>query len=227
MAGMSVSELQATRRAVPTVDGVKNVSWAASEVLAGWHMDRGYSGPYGLVLDIPFSASDAQADHRCFEALVRKYAGPEVSAQVVLDELVKTKNVQHLGDGILRSLMRAYIPERLSPQSIQHFANVVHRVIGTTSVNLKRDAPDTGLMERTIFADFGLTEEGLKKFNLFIRKRGQAFADEVDTWLQEHSNVDNKGSINTGIGLYHYVESDEDRAAYLKLVNSNGDENGE
>jgi len=225
MAGMSVWQVQASNREIDSGSGVRNVSWAAAEVLAGWHSDHRYSGPYGLVLDIPFSASESGQEERSFEALVRKYAGLNVSARVVLDELVKTKNVQNLGDGILRSLTRTYIPQRLSPESIEHFATVVHNVIGTTALNLKRDAPGTGLMERQVYADFGLSEEDLKKFNLFVRKRGQVFADEVDTWLQEYSNAERRGSVRTGIGLYHYVENDEDREAYVRSLAGKGDHN--
>lgn len=225
--GLTAEQVRSARRNDGGSTGVKNFSFAAQEVLAGWHADRSYSGPYGLVLDIPFRANTPGHGSRSFEALVRKYAGPSASPRVVLDELLKTKNVVDLGDEILRSATRAYRPERLSPESIQRFATVVHNLIGTTAVNLHREVPGTGLMEQVVFADFGLTTEGLQKFNLFIRSRGQSFADEVDTWLSEQSNAERRGSISTGIGLYHYVESDEDREAYLKALGGKGDGNVE
>jgi hypothetical protein len=224
--GMTPAQVRGAKRNIGDETGVKNFSFAAQEVLAGWHSDHNYSGPYGLVLDIPFSSDIAGHGNRSFEALVRKYAGPEISARVVLEELLKTKNVENVGDGILRSSTRTYIAERLSPENIQRFATVVHNLIGTTAVNLQREVPGTGLMERTVWADFGLNAGDMQKFNAFIRNRGQSFADEVDTWLQEHSNAERRGSIRTGIGLYHYVENDDDREAYLRSVGGKGDDNG-
>jgi len=225
--GLAVEQVRGGRRTDGSSTGVKNYSFAAQDVLAGWHSDRSYSGPYGLVLDIPFRANTPGHGDRSFEALVRKYAGPDASPRVVLDELLKTKNVVDLGDEILRSATRSYRPERLSPENIQRFATVVHNLIGTTAVNLQREVPGTGLMEQIVWADFGLTNEGLQKFNLFVRARGQAFADEVDTWLSDHSNAERRGSIRTGIGLYHYVESDDDREAYLRSLGGKGDDNVE
>jgi hypothetical protein len=217
MTGMDIASVRAVKQMESnSVEGL-SVSRAASEVLSGWHTDPKYSGPYGLVLDIPFSSANADKSHggRSFEALVHTYAGRDVSARVVLDELVKSNNVQNFGDGILRSLTRTYIAERLSPENIQAFAEAVHNVIGTMAVNLKRTVPGTGLMQRTVFADYGLTEENLAKFNVFIRKVGDKLADEVDTWFANHSSKDHHGPISTGFGFYHYVEDDEDRENYL------------
>lgn len=220
MTGMDVAQVRVVKQTESNAIGGLTVSWAASEVLAGWHSDPSYSGPYGLVLDIPFSSIGAERPQggRSFEALVRKYAGEDVSARVVLDDLIKSKNVQSIGDGILRSLTRTYIAERLSPENIQEFAEAVHNVIGTMAVNLKRTVPGTGLMQRTVFADYGLSEENLAKFNVFIRKVGEKLADEVDTWFSNHSHRDQKGAISTGFGFYHYVESDEDRENYLETL---------
>lgn len=220
MAGMTALQVRGVRAAGSKVNTALNYSLAASEVLAGWHSDVLYLGPYGLVLDIPISPelSSRGSDSRCFENLVEKYAGPNVSASIVLDALLRSGAVQDLGNGIVRCVARTYIAERLSPENIQEFAEAVHNVVGTMAVNLKRTVRGTGLLQRTVFADYGLTEEDLAKFNGFIRKTGEKFIDEVDTWFSKHSNKEKQGPIKTGIGLYHYVENDDDRADYLKLL---------
>jgi hypothetical protein len=224
MTGMTAQQVRGIHGAEVVSAGALNYSLAASEVLAGWHADLFFLGPYGLLLDIPFSASplDHTSDTRNFEALVSKYAGANVSAEIVLDALVTSGSVQKLGNGILRCVARTYIAERLSPENIQAFAEAVHNVIGTMAVNLKRTVRGTGLMQRTVFADYGLSEEDLGKFNIFIRKAGEKFTDEVDTWLATHSNKDRSGPIKTGVGLYHYVENDEDREDYLQLLTGEG-----
>jgi len=221
LAGMTGSQVAAAGGSELSGSPTTSVSIAAAQVLAGWHSDSSYAGPYGLVLDVPYSDAPGEKAHgrRSFEALVQRYAGDTVSPRLVLEELLKSKNVQNLGDGIFRSLSRTYIAERLSPKNIQVFAEAVHNMIGTMAVNLERSVPGTGLLQRTVFADYGLTEEGLKKFNEFIRTVGRSFTEEVvDTWFVNHSNKDARGPIRTGIGLYHYVENDADRESYLESL---------
>jgi len=224
MAGMTALQVRGAQAAGSSANIALNYSLAASEVLAGWHSDVLYLGPYGLVLDIPISpeASSRGSDRRSFENLVEKYAGPNVPVSIVLDALLKSGAVQDLGNGIVRCVARTYIAERLSPENIQEFAEAVHNVVGTMAVNLKRTVRGTGLLQRTVFADYGLTEEDLAKFNGFIRKTGEKFIDEVDTWFSKHSNKERQGPIKTGIGLYHYVENDEDHEDYLKLIHGDG-----
>jgi hypothetical protein len=227
MTGMTAAQVRGTSGSGNNANPVRNYSWAASEVLTGWHSDVLYLGPYGLVLDIPISSDLSRAPNsRSFESLVHKYAGPNVSVDIVLDALLKSGAIQNLGNGIVRCVARTHIAERLSPENIQVFAEGVHHVIGTMAVNLKRTVRGTGLLQRTVFADYGLSEEDLAKFNGFIRKTGEKFTEEVDTWFSNHSNKEKKGSIKTGIGLYHYVENDEDREEYLKLLQGEGVKNG-
>jgi hypothetical protein len=227
MTGMTAAQVRGISGMEAHAVGVLNYSWAASEVLSAWHSDALYLGPYGLVLDIPISPDSASrgSDARSFESLVRKYAGPTVSVEIVLDALVKSGAVQNLGNGIVRCVARTYIAERLSPENIQGFAEAVHNVIGTFAVNLQRTVRGTGLLQRNVFADYGLSVEDLANFNGFIRKSGEKFIDEVDTWFAKHSNKEKQGPIKTGIGLYHYVESDEDREEYLKSLQREGTDN--
>jgi len=224
MTGMTAQHVHGVRGAEAKTFAAPNYSWAASEVLAGWHSDVLYLGPYGLVLDIPIvpETSTRGLETRSFESLVRKYAGAGVSAEIVLDALVRSGAVQKLGHGIVRCVDRTYIAERLSPENIQVFAEAVHNVIGTMAVNLKRTTRGDGLLQRVVFADYGLSEENLSKFNLFIRKTGEKFIDEVDTWFAKHSNKEVQGPIKTGVGLYHYVENDSDREEYLKSMQGEG-----
>ena len=226
MTGMTAIQVRGIGGNENISPSVINYSWAASEVLAGWHSDALYLGPYGLVLDIPITpeVSTRINESRSFESLVRKYAGLNVSSEIVLDALVKSGAVQPLGNGILRCVARTYIAERLSPENIQRFAEAVHNFIGTFAVNLKRTVRGTGLLQRTVFADYGLSEADLGKFNEFIRKSGEKFVDEVDTWFSKHSNKEKHGPIKTGIGLYHYLENDQDREDYLKLLQREGTE---
>ena len=184
---------------------------AAARLLVGWHTDSEYIGPYGLVQDLEFAPEGGQLKKglRGFVQLAHRYC-PGYPPEVLLDELVRTKCVQDLGNGYFRALTRLYMPEQLSPEGIRRFAQVVHNVIETLEFNLRKAAPGAGRIERTVFADYGLSVPELREFNLYVRERGQIFADDIDNWLSRRSVKEREGAIQTGIGFYHYVVNDED-----------------
>jgi len=196
---------------------------AAARVLVGWHTDREYIGPYGLVRDLPFARSDVpgKRDVRGFVELAQRYC-EGYPPKVLLDELVRTACVQDLGNGFYRALTRSYVPEQLSAESIRRFAQVVHNVIETLEVNLRRSESGARRVERTVFADYGLPREALGAFDKYIRDRGQIFADDIDNWLSARSHEGQEGTVQTGIGFYHYVVNEEDERDFGKTLRVEG-----
>jgi hypothetical protein len=196
---------------------------AAARVLVGWHTDRDYIGPYGLVRDLAFSRSDvpSKKDVSGFVELASRYC-PSIPPRVVLDELIRTGSVQDLGNGFYRALTRSYVPEQLSAESIRRFAQVVHNVIETLEVNLRRSVRGTGRIERTIFADYGLPRDDLAAFDKYVRERGQLFADDIDNWLSDRSQEGHPDAVQTGIGFYHYVVNNDDERDYGKALQIQG-----
>lgn len=201
---------------------------AAVRVLLGWHTDRAYIGPYGLVRDLPFIPGEGKGakDVGSFVDLAKRYC-PGIPPRILLDELVRTGCVQDLGNGFYRALTRSYVPEQLSAESIRRFAEVVHNVTETLEVNLRRSVRGTGRIERTIFADYGLRPEDLAEFDKYVRERGQLFADDIDNWLSDRSQAGVPNAVQTGIGFYHYVVNSEDERDFgraLKIEGNSGDE---
>jgi hypothetical protein len=196
---------------------------AAARVLVGWHTDREYIGPYGLVRDLPFAKSDfpSKRDVRGFVELAERYC-EGYPPNVLLDELVRTGCVQDLGNGFYRALTRSYVPEQLSAESIRRFAQVVHNVIETLEVNLRRSDNGMRRVERTVFADYGLPRDALGAFDKYIRDRGQIFADDIDNWLSARSEEGQADTVQTGIGFYHYVVNEEDERDFGKTLKIEG-----
>jgi len=192
---------------------------AAARVLVGWHTDKDYIGPYGLVRDLQFLGNDLQQKREVsgFLELAQRYS-PGLPPQALLDELIRTGCVQSLGNGFYRALTRSYVPEQLSAESIRRFAQVVHNVTETLEVNLKRAVRGTGRIERTVFADYGLPRNEIAEFDKFIRERGQLFADDIDNWLSDRSEKGRADAIQTGVGFYHYVVNDEDEQDFGKAL---------
>lgn len=196
---------------------------AAVRVLLGWHTDRDYIGPYGLVRDLAFSSSEGKSkkDVSGFVDLARQYC-PGVPPKVLLDELIRTGCVQDLGNGFYRALTRSYVPEQLSAESIRRFAEVVHNVTETLEVNLRRSVRGTGRIERTIWADYGLRPHDLAAFDKYLRERGQLFADDIDNWLSDRSQEGYSDAIQTGIGFYHYVVNNDDERDFGRALQIEG-----
>jgi len=194
---------------------------AAARILVGWHTDRDYIGPYGLVRDLQFSGSGAAGKNGAvgFLELTQRYC-PELPAKALLDEVIRTACVQDLGNGYFRAITRSYVPEQLSTESIRRFAQVVHNVTETLEVNLRRSVRGTGRIERTIFADYGLPRNEIAAFDKYVRERGQLFADDIDNWFSERSKQKQglDDVIFTGIGIYHYVVNEEDEQDFGKSL---------
>ncbi len=201
---------------------------AATRILVGWHTDRDYVGPYGLVRDLQFSVSDAERRKEIlsFEDLAQKYC-PSYPPRALLDELVGTSCVKDLGNGFFRAQTRSYVPEQLSPANIRQFARVLHNMAETLELNLRATADESRRLERTVFADFGLPRKDLAGFDAYVRERAQIFADDVDNWLSDRSFEGQVDAVQTGVGFYHYVVNEEDERDFGETFKSEGvkDEN--
>jgi hypothetical protein len=186
-------------------------------LLSAWHTDQKYTGPYGVLRDLPFSrAEDPKADAATFTDLAETYC-PGISAKAILDELVRTGSVVHTGEGYYRALKRSYVPPPLSAKSLLLFARVVHNLCEAAERNLRPESQDgKGLIERTIYTVHGISKKDLSDFDKFIRARGQIFADDIDNWLSDRDKEGIPENIKTGVGFYHYIVNDEDDLTLAK-----------
>jgi Family of unknown function (DUF6502) len=203
--------------------GNANLGIAAQEenplptILNAWHTNPKYTGPYGVVRDIPFSrAEGGTTDIYTFTQLAADYC-PGVSPQELLDELIRTGCVQDVGNGFYRAVKRSYVPDPLSARSILLFARVVHNLCEAAEVNLRAESVGgKGLIERTIYTVHGIPREDLPAFDKFIRERGQVFADDIDNWLSDLDKEGIKDGVRTGVGFYHYIVNEDDERALSK-----------
>ncbi len=187
-------------------------------ILAGWHTDVNYTGPYGVLRDIEFTRNSGSSERttKTFTDLAATYC-PGVSPRALMDELIRTGCVQDMGNGFYRALKRSYIPDPLSTQSILSFARVVHNICETLEVNFRAESKGgKGLIERTVYTVHGISRHDLKDFDKFIRVKGQNFADDIDNWLSERDKEGYEDNVKTGVGFYHYVVNDDDESALAK-----------
>ncbi len=185
-------------------------------ILNAWHTNPKYTGPYGVVRDIPFSRAEGVTDAYTFSQLAADYC-PGVSPKELLDELIRTGCVQDVGNGFYRAVKRSYVPDPLSARSILLFARVVHNLCEAAEVNLRAESVGgKGLIERTIYTVHGIPRQDLPAFDKFIRQRGQVFADDIDNWLSDLDKEGIKDGVRTGVGFYHYIVNEDDERALSK-----------
>lgn len=180
-----------------------------TRVLSGWHTDTAYTGPYGLPLELQL----VQHDRPDFVSLVQMYC-PDTQPTVLLNELIRIGVVKEIENGWFRVLTRTYLPKTDVPDSLERIGQAVQHLIETVEHNrLEMDA-ERRLFERTVYADDGISEEDLPRFKRYVRGRSQVLLEDIDNWLsqlEKPTTDQGKRVIQTGIGIYHYIEQDADQ----------------
>ena len=204
-------------RAVNSEPHGKNYS-RPSRVLAGWHTDPKYIGPYGVPLEIPYEP--AGADVPSFVDLVKTYSG-DMAPRPMLKELVRVGAVIQLPNKSYKVIRRYFEAEALSPELLARLGQVGHYFFSTAAANIEKSEQGSGYFERRVHTDEGLSLESLQAFDTYIKKRGQEFLEELDNWFvaMEKKDVDKPDKITTGLCMLHYVvNEDEERNLQDLLV---------
>ncbi|MDQ1302706.1 MAG: hypothetical protein QG595_689 [Pseudomonadota bacterium] len=179
-----------------------------TRVLTGWHTDTTFTGPYGLPLELQLE----QRDRPDFSSLVRTYC-PDTQPAAMLRELVRIGVVREIENGWFRVLTRTYLPKTDVPDSLERIGQAVQHLIETVEHNRQEMDVDRRLFERTVYADDGICEEDLPRFKRYVQGRSQVLLEDIDNWLsqlEKPSTDQSKRAIQTGIGIYHYVEKETD-----------------
>lgn len=193
-----------------------------ARVLAGWHSDPRFLGPYGVPLEVPYESS-VDGGTPCFVDLVKTYSG-DMAPRPMLKELMRVGAVVETDKKMLKVVRRDFIPEALSGEAVERLGQVANNFFSTAARNIEKKMPDSGLFERIVFAENGVTPTTVALFDEFVKKRGQEFLEELDNWLvsREKLEKDVPRSIQTGFGMYHYIEEPEDRSDLKELLEERG-----
>ncbi len=189
-----------------------------TEVLHLWNTDRAYLGPYGVPLEIDFEKTKG----RCFRDLVLR-VDRTADPHLILDELLRSGVVAMSGEKFLKVLSRTYVmPEAMSAVMLEHFGNTLTNLANTLSFNMDEEKPVKRL-ERSVFADNGLTEEQMPEFEKYARERVQALIADIDDWLAQNGTVTEVSKvppIDTGISIFHYIKEPAALPTLADLITS-------
>ena len=203
-------------------DDTKSNLNRVARVLAGWHTDPDFLGPYGMPLEIRYEEDSLNAT--TFSTLVRRYSG-DMSPRSMLDELMRVGAVVETEPGWLKVLRRVYEPQALEMDSFERVGEVVKNFVDTVDFNLQKKKKGAGRFERIVYSPEGLRNEDVPRFRAYVNERCQALLEEIDNWIArlDLPKKPNEEDVTfTGIGIYHYTERRDDKLTFKEKLESEG-----
>jgi len=207
VAGLTKSDVTALRDAARTgaphslrtavrVDQITNL-------LTVWHTHSGFSGAYGLALELDL-APTSTSPRKSFRELVA-VACPGADQEALLDELIASGSVEVIDSITVRCLSRAYLPQETDVKRIEWMGRVLSNVASSFIHNLRREQGEPVYLERAVVCDEPISEAGRDKFLALAGERGQALLTELDSFLAHLIATDGSASGRRyGLGVYFF-----------------------
>ena len=205
LTGLSRKEVQRVMGRRDSADDEARARYnRAARVIAGWVRDRDFTDAAGNPLAL--SQEEGEAG---FSELVKRHSG-DMPARAVLDELLRVGAVEHLENGRIRLLSRAYVPRTSDLEKLEILGTDVSDLIYTIDHNLQHGADDPYFQRKVMYDN--LPAEAIGTFRHLSAERAQALLEKMDKWLAEHdrdmnSSVEGTGRMRAGIGIYYFDEA--------------------
>lgn len=212
VAGLARSDVaalrEATRAGAPhSVRGTVSLD-QVTNLLTVWHTHSGFSGAYGLALELDLAPTPG-SPRRSFRELVAA-ACPGADEEALLDELVAAGSVEVIDSITVRCLSRAYLPQETDVKRIEWMGRILANV-ATSFVHNLLDTQEPAYLERAVVADEPISEVGRDKFLALAGERGQELLTELDTFLTRLTATDGTPSGRRyGVGVYFFEDQSTD-----------------
>lgn len=209
VAGLAKADVSALREAsrlgaphsLRSVVGLDQVG----NLLTVWHTQPGFSGAYGLALELDLQPTSG-SPRRSFRELIEA-ACPGVDSEALLDELVAAGSVEVIDGSTVRCLSRAYLPQGGDTKRIERMGRFLASVAASFVHNVLRLNADPVYFERAVHSDEPLTESGRDKFLSLTAERGQELLAELDTFLTRLVAAERSESGKKyGVGIYFFED---------------------
>lgn len=190
-------------------------------VLHRWHTDPQYLTPNGLPLELEIGPSNSCVS---FEKLVSQ-ADCSANHEEILDCLIRAKSVSYSGDSRVRALSRFLIWSQGNIAGIEHVGGILARMIETHERNFNSINSEDKRLERSVYADHGLSPATLSSFQAFATERATQFLCELDDWLAQHPQVGLRSpelKVEVGVNIFFYADPPVEREALSSLVQQRG-----
>ena len=172
----------------------------AVRVLGGWINDPRFLREDGNPGDLPYEGKNS------FSELVREYSGdmPVAAMQKVL---FGSGNIRFVDDNHLRLISHAYLPADDPVEKLTILGTDTSQLLETIDFNLT--APEAELRFQRKASNSQVARESIPEIKQFMRRRGQAFLEEIDLYLSQHESTDDS-VVELSVGLF-YHESDSEK----------------
>ncbi len=226
VAGLTKSDVTALREA--TRSGAPHSLRATvsldqvTSLLTAWHTHTGFSGAYGLALELDLAPTSG-SPRKSFRELV-KIACPGADEEALLDELVAAGSVEVIDSVTVRCLSRAYVPKGADVKRIERMGRFLAVIAGNFVHNLLRISPEPLYFERTVLSDDPLSETGRNRLLVLAAERGQELLTEIDTFLTRLASAErSEAGKKYGVGIYFFEDKPGDGLDW-QLGDSDDDE---
>jgi hypothetical protein len=176
----------------------------AARVIAAWRRESDFLDAKGNPAALPMEGRGAT-----FSELIKRFSG-NMPPRAVLDELINVGAVEHLEDGRVCLLARAYIPKSLDAHKLNILGTDVQHLISTINHNLD-PATAAPLFQRKVAYD-NLPDDVLPQFRRLFARRAQSLLENADRWLAQRDRdinptVEGTGRNRAGFGIFFFEES--------------------
>ena len=170
-------------------------------VLGGWINDPRYLRKDGNPRDLDPEGFDS------FAELVKQYSGdmPVAAMQKVL---VSSGNIKFANDGKIRLLSHAYLPSDDPVEKLAILGADTSQLVDTIDFNLS--AAEANLRFQRKASNPQVSPDAVPEIKQFLKRKGQAFLEEVDLYLTQHEADDNDG-VELSVGVYYHETDDPDQ----------------
>lgn len=169
-------------------------------VLGGWINDPAYLRKDGNPSDLEYEGEGS------FSELVKNYSG-DMPVAAMQKALTKSSNIIFIGDNRLRLLSHAYLPSDDPVEKLAILGSDAKQLIETIDYNLT--APLEKLRFQRKASNSRVSIDALPAIKQFLRRKGQAFLEEVDLYLSQHESDDDSAKELSISVFYHESDAKE------------------
>lgn len=170
-------------------------------VLGGWINDPRFLRKDGNPRDLEQEGKDS------FSELVKLYSGdmPVAAMQKVL---LNSANIKFTDDNKVRLLSHAYLPSDDPVEKLAILGTDASQLMETIDYNL--NAPEEALRFQRKASNPKVAPESIPEIKQFLRRKGQAFLEEIDLYLSQHESNDDS-SAEVSVSVFYHESEDEDQ----------------
>ncbi len=164
-------------------------------VIGGWINDGRFLRDDGNPRDLDYEGKSS------FSELVRQYSGdmPVAAMQKVL---TRSGNISFTDGNRVRLLSHAYLPSDDPEEKLGILGVDTSQLIDTIDYNLGAGEADLRFQRKA--SNPKVSADAVPEIKQFLRRKGQAFLEEVDLYMAQHESDSAEDSVEMSVAVYYH-----------------------